>query len=587
VKELANKPWAKWLLLLPLVLVAGVIFGVSSKDSKEIPVDNYTDLVRTIESGQAKSLQLDPNTDTARVTTAEGQSSSIGVPASGPDGFSDLVDLAKEKGVEVSSQALKTSSGGFLQTVLRILPTLALVLLIGGLAAFQFGWFSTVTVEAADTGVSFSDVAGCGEAIEELEDVRSFLQDPKKFERLGARVPKGVLLYGPPGTGKTLLAKAVASEAGIPFFSASGSEFVEMFAGLGAKRVRGLFDKAKKSAPSIIFIDELDAVGGHRTAGGDGASKEADQTLIQILKEMDGFSVSENPVIVIGATNRLDSLDRALVRPGRFDRHVAIDPPDRRGRQEILEVHARGKALDPKVDLELLAIQTAGMTGADLSLILNEAALLAARRDGEQIESRDIDDAYFRIVAGAKKQHRMLSPDDRETVAIHDSGHALVGELLSGSEKLHKVSIIPRGRSGGQTLYVSDEDVFLYSEEMLRDRICGLLAGRAAEEAICGRVTNGAGDDLRRASEIALQMITEMGMSKSIGLRSLSGQGSTSATLRAQIDEEVQGVLDEEYSRALEIIRAEEGAVERLRDALLVEETLDRERFLEILEEKS
>jgi cell division protease FtsH len=585
VKDLLNRPWAKWLLLLPVVLVVGIIFGITSKSSDQLEIENYSQLVETIESGQAENLTLDPNSDTATVETKEGESGPVGVPSSGPDGFSDLVDLAERNDVQVSSEPLKSSSGSPLQTILRVLPTLALFLLIIGLAAFQFGWFSTVTVEAADTGVSFADVAGCGEAIEELEDVRSFLQDPKRFERLGARVPKGVLLYGPPGTGKTLLAKAVASEAGIPFYSASGSEFVEMFAGLGAKRVRTLFDKAKKSAPSIIFIDELDAVGGHRTSGNDGASKEADQTLIQILKEMDGFSVSENPVIVIGATNRLDSLDRALVRPGRFDRHVAIDPPDRRGRLEILEVHSQGKAMAPDIDLDLLAVQTAGMTGADLSLILNEAALLAARRDAEVIEASDIDDAYFRIVAGAKKQHRMLSERERETVAIHESGHALVGELLSGSEKLHKVSIIPRGRSGGQTLYVSDEDVFLYTEEMLRDRLCGLLAGRAAEQALEGKITNGAGDDLRRASEIALQMVTEMGMSKSIGLRSLAGS-SPSAALRSEIDNEIQEILDLEYRRALEIIETERGAVERLKDALLVEETLDRERFLEILEER-
>lgn len=570
----------RWLLPALLLIALGIFLFTQGGGEKESSIKSYSELTKAIEAGEIEELHLDPNRGTAEAKESGGALANVGIP-SGRDTNSELIALAEKNNVEVFSEPLR-GNGGILQTITRLLMPLLLIGLLVGVAAYQFGWISNVRVEEADTGVSFDDVAGCGEAIEELDEVRAFLQDPARFEQLGARVPKGVLLYGAPGTGKTLLAKAVASEAGIPFFSASGSEFVEMFAGLGAKRVRSLFEKAKKSAPSIVFIDELDAVGGHRTSGSDGASREADQTLIQILKEMDGFDVSDNPVIVIGATNRLDSLDRALVRPGRFDRHIAIDPPDRRGRREILRVHAQGMKMAEDADLDSVAVQTSGMTGADLALLLNEAALLAARREAKKITNTDIDDAFFRIVAGAKKQHRMLSDDERHTVAVHESGHALVGERLPGSERLHKVSIIPRGSSGGQTLYVSEEDVYLYSEEMIRNRICGLLAGRAAEEVSFGRVTNGASDDLRRATEIAAQMIGEMGMSRSLGLRSL-GSGKASPELRSKIDAEIALILEEEYARALEIIRAEEGRLEALVDALLKEETLDRERFLEIL----
>lgn len=575
----ARRFW--WLALLPL-LVGLWLAGSSGKE--EQPIDNYSQLVSAIEKGDVESITLDPNNDTVQAKDGEGEVSVVGVPATGPGGFSKIIRQAQKANVEVSSEPLK--GGSFKQNLIRALPTLLLLGLIGAALAWQTGILNRVSAHPKKTGVGFDDVAGCDEAIEELEDVRSFLQDPNRFEVLGARVPKGVLLYGPPGTGKTLLAQAVADEAGIPFFSASGSEFVEMFAGLGAKRVRQLFQAAKKSAPSIIFIDELDAVGGHRTSGGDGGSREADQTLVQILKEMDGFEVSSHPVIVIAATNRVDHLDRALVRPGRFDRHIAIDPPDRFGRRQILAVHSRGKPLGDDVDLDSLAIQTSGMTGADLALILNEAALIASRRGAGEISAHDIDDAFFRIVAGAKKQNRALSEKERQTIAVHECGHALVGERLPGSSRLHKVSVIPRGSSGGQTLYVSSEDVFLESREGLLEKISGLLAGRAAEEVVFGTISSGAADDLRRASDIALAMVCELGMSERVGLRSLAGSGGRSPAMARMIDEEVGEILDRQYAQALEIVREEKAAIERLSAALLVEETIDRERFLEVLGEK-
>lgn len=568
--------------ILPVFLVialAALLLGRGSADQTETVA--FSKALEDVRAEKIEKIEIVPGRALAIVQYKNNKERSTGIP--GEAGTKQLLRLAEQADIQIKSEPIP--SEGPLAVISRILPPVILVAILLGFLGYQMGWFSRSKVEASSTGVSFDDVAGCGEAIEELQDVRSFLADPEKFESLGARVPKGVLLYGPPGTGKTLLAKAVASEAGIPFYSSSGSEFVEMFAGLGAKRVRQLFRQAKRSAPSIIFIDELDAVGGHRSSGGgDGGTREADQTLLQILKEMDGFDVSSDPVIVIGATNRISSLDTALVRPGRFDRHISIDPPDRRGRYEVLQVHARNKKIDPAVDLESLANQTAGMTGADLSLVLNEAALLAARNDHETILPVDVDDAYFRVVAGAKKQHRLFSDREREMVAYHEAGHALVGESLPGSEKLHKVSIIPRGQSGGQTLYVSEEDVFLHSRSQLEDRICGLLAGRASEEVFLGEISTGASDDLLRASQIVDKMVTELGMSRSLGLRSI-GEDPLPTALADKAEEEMRNILDAQYKRATEILTEKENLVQKLAEALLEEETLDRERFLEILNE--
>lgn len=580
-------------LLIFGVYVALIALGIAmllrgDGDKPKPPAENYTQLIERVRDGKVKKLETNPQQMTVTVTETDADipAYQIGVPPGETEGFDKLLRLAERHDVTIESAPVQAPNEGPWAAILRALPTLLFILIIGLIALYYFRNMNQVGIEPAPADVSFDDVAGCGEAVEELKDVRSFLSDPKRFERLGARVPKGVLLYGPPGTGKTLLAKAVANEAGIPFFSASGSEFIEMFAGLGAKRVRQLFDRAKKAAPSIVFIDELDAVGGHRSpGGGDGASREADQTLIQILKEMDGFVVNEHPVIVIGATNRLEALDRALTRPGRFDRHIAIDPPDRRGRREIIAVHAKDKRFAEGVDFDGLASHTSGMTGADLALILNEAALLAARRGATEIGQTDIDDAYFRVVAGAKKQHRVLSERERRIVAYHEVGHALVGERLGGATVVHKISIIPRGQSGGQTLYVSADDVFLQSEQDLLDHLCGLLGGRAAEQLIVHSVTSGPADDLKRATSLAYRMVTELGMSKALGLRVVTDDAPISSRQADRADDEVKDLIARASERALAILQKDEKALRHVAETLLVEETIDRDRFLELLRE--
>jgi cell division protease FtsH len=578
-------PW-KWLLLLVLILLGLSIWRLSQHHSQpHPPIQSYSQLETRLASGKISSLRWNPDTYTVTVHERDRPAYTIGVPAvNSNQGLTRILNIAQAHHVNVSSTPVASDNPSLVNDLLRLSPTLLVLLLLLWLAR-SYGPLARQRITPALSEVTFDDVAGAGEAVEELIDVRSFLADPRRYERIGARVPKGVLLYGPPGTGKTLLAKAVAHEAGIPFYSATGSEFVELFAGLGARRVRELFEQAKKNAPSIIFIDELDAVGSKRSGGGgDGGTREADQTLIQILKEMDGFDVSDNPVIIIGATNRLDTLDPALTRPGRFDRHISIDPPDRAGRRAIIAIHAIGKPFDASVDLDTLAQQTSGMAGADLALLLNESALLAARHNAETISARDLDDAYFRIVAGAKRHNRALSTSERRTVAYHEAGHALVAELLHGPDKVHKISVIPRGQSGGQTLFVSDEDVFLFSQQALRDRIAGLLAGRASEQLTFGRITSGAADDLERATRWALKMITELGMGETLGFRvATDTETRVSEHLREQIDREVQELLLAEYQRAEALLAKDHLLLNRVATALLDEETLDRQRFLDLL----
>lgn len=574
-------------IFIVAVLAGALIFLISGHKKEENPIKNYSALIAKIETGKVAELQiLNGRGEVQTKLKGSDKEYTVGVPESASGGApEELLRSAEENNVEVSAKPYNPNS--LPSTLLRMLPTTIFFLLIIGLLGSQMGWWSNRSkISSTETNTLFSDVAGCDEARDELDDVQQFLENPRKFERLGAKVPKGVLLYGPPGTGKTMLAKAIASEAGVPFYSASGSEFIEMFAGLGARRVRSLFQAAKKSAPSIIFIDELDAVGSHRSSmGGDGATREADQTLIQLLKEMDGFEVNDNPVVVIGATNRIESLDRALLRPGRFDRHVSVDPPDRKGREEVLEVHAADKKISPKVDIKTLAAQTSGMTGADLSFLLNEAALRAARRGAETIEPKDIDDAFFRVVAGVEKHSRTLTDTERETIAVHECGHAIVGEKLHASDQVHKISIIPRGQSGGQTLYVSEEDVFLYSEGELRNRICALLAGRAAENVVWGHPSSGASDDLQRATEIAEQMLLRLGMSKSGGLQSVKSRQDLAPGRADALDKEIQNILQDELERAENILQEDRDTLESLKTELLEKETLDREQFLRIIGE--
>ncbi len=470
----------------------------------------------------------------------------------------------------------------------------------GGNSIFGFGRSRAKNLNDADRPtVTFEDVAGVDEAKLELAEVVQFLREPEKFVQVGARIPKGVLMVGPPGTGKTLLARAVAGEAGVPFFHISGSEFVEMFVGVGASRVRDLFDKAKQSAPSIVFVDEIDAVGRQRGAGMGGGHDEREQTLNQILVEMDGFDNDTN-VIVMAATNRADILDPALMRPGRFDRKVFVDLPDVKGRQAILKVHARGKPVAKEVSFEDLARLTAGFSGADLENLLNEAAIFAARRNQRTIGLLEFQDAFDRIVMGPERKSRVMSEEDKETVAYHEAGHAVVSFHLVNTDPVQKITIVPRGRAGGYVMPLP-EDRFVYSREYFEDQITMALGGRAAEEVFFGRVTTGASNDLRQSTRMAKAMVREYGMSDTLGLPTygddssnpflgremgygLGGRDYSEEAARA-IDEEVRRLLEDNYKRALNIVRDNRQKMVALAQKLIEVETIDRETFERLMNE--
>ncbi len=459
----------------------------------------------------------------------------------------------------------------------------------GGGRVMQFGRSRHKTVSKDQPKTTFADVAGVDEAIEELEEVKEYLQLPAKFQAMGAKIPRGVLLFGPPGTGKTLLARAVAGEAGVPFFSISGSDFVEMFVGVGAARVRDLFEQAKASAPAIVFIDEIDAVGRHRGAGLGGGHDEREQTLNQLLVEMDGFD-QRSTVILMAATNRPDILDPALLRPGRFDRQVVIDRPDLEGRKAILKVHARGKPFDATVDLAVLARRTPGFTGADLANVINEAALLAARRSKRAISMKEIEEAVDRVMAGPERKSRVMDEDERRLIAYHEGGHAMVAHILPNTDEVHKITVIPRGRALGYTLTLPEQDKFLMTREQLRAELAMLMGGRVAEEIVAGDVTTGAQNDIERATKVARQMVTEYGMSDTIGPRTLGQKqgevflgrdwGSTpdySDAVAFEIDQEVRQLIDEAHDVALDILSENRLKLDALAAVLLEKETLDRE----------
>jgi cell division protease FtsH len=470
-----------------------------------------------------------------------------------------------------------------------------LVAMQGGGLRGQLGKTRARRRRNGEPSVSFADVAGADEAIEELREIRDFLADPDRFTAIGARIPKGVLLYGPPGTGKTLLARAVAGEAGAPFFSISGSDFVEMFVGVGASRVRDLFQQAKAAAPSIVFVDEIDAVGRHRGAGVGGGHDEREQTLNQLLVEMDGFDTASG-VILVAATNRPDILDPALLRPGRFDRQIVVDRPDLVGRRAILDVHARGKPLADDVDLDVVARRTPGFTGADLANTLNEAALLAARRGRTTVGAAELDDAVERVLAGPERRSRVLSEREKRVVAYHEAGHALVGHVLPNCDPIHKVSIIARGRALGWTLALPTEDRTLRTRSELRDELAMLMGGRTAEELIFGDPTTGAQNDLERATEQARAMVTQFGMSEAVGPQQLGHRGGGdvfvgrdgqvqrvhSDELAAVVDAEVRRLLDDAHAEAREILHLHRAVLDRLADALVEHETLHEDQLLAI-----
>jgi len=444
--------------------------------------------------------------------------------------------------------------------------------------------------------VGFKDVAGVDEAVEELQEIKEFLADPRRFQALGARIPKGVLLYGPPGTGKTLLARAVAGEAGVPFFSISGSDFVEMFVGVGASRVRDLFKEAKEAAPCIVFVDELDAVGRHRGAGIGGGNDEREQTLNQLLVEMDGFTASQN-IILIGATNRPDVLDPALLRPGRFDRQIVVDRPDRRGRRDILAVHVKGKPLAPGIDLDTLAAGTPGFTGAELSNLINEAALLAARRGLTTIGQAELEEGVMRVIAGPEKKTRVFSELERKITAYHEMGHALVGHFLEHTDPVHKISIVSRGQALGLTVSLPTEDRFLTSRSALMDQLAMILGGRAAEELVFSEITTGAANDLERATAMSRQMITRFGMSDKLGPRvfgtdphqpflgrELGAEPSYSEEMAQEIDEEIYRLIDDAHQRAAQVLLDHQQALHGIAAILIAHETIDKEQFERLLD---
>ena len=502
------------------------------------------------------------------------------------------------------------SGSNFLLSV--ILPNLVLFILMalillwifrqtqsGNNQALSFGRSRARLLAGDKPAITFVDVAGVDEAKQELGEIVEFLKYPDKFAAVGARIPKGVLLVGPPGTGKTLLSKAVAGEAGVPFFSISGSEFVEMFVGVGASRVRDLFDQAKKNSPCIVFVDEIDAVGRQRGAGLGGGHDEREQTLNQLLVEMDGFETSTH-VIVIAATNRPDVLDPALLRPGRFDRHVMLDRPDIRGRRAILEVHARNKPLDASVDLEVLGKQTPGFSGADLSNLINEAAILAARANRKVITMKDLEESIARVIAGPERRSRMISDKEKRTIAYHEMGHALVGRLLDHTDPVHKVTIVSRGMALGWTMSLPTEDRYLVSKAELIDQLAQILGGRCSEELIFGvdNITTGASDDIRKATNLARKMVTEWGMSDKLGPltfgerqemvflgRDLGEQRNYSEDIASEIDQEVHQLVADAFLRAKQVLREHQEMLETLAERLVEVETMDASDMDRIVQE--
>ncbi|ORO63656.1 ATP-dependent zinc metalloprotease FtsH [Streptococcus oralis] len=609
-------------LLIIFFLVTGFQYFYSGNTAGRSEKINYTELVKEITADNVKELTYQPNGSVIEVsgvyknpktskeetgiqffpptaTTVERFSSTI-LPSDST--VSELQKLASEHQAEVTVKH-ESSSGMWINILVSVVPFAILFFflfsMMGNMGGnnsrnpMSFGRSKAKAANKEDIKVRFSDVAGAEEEKQELVEVVEFLKDPKRFTKLGARIPAGVLLEGPPGTGKTLLAKAVAGEAGVPFFSISGSDFVEMFVGVGASRVRSLFEDAKKAAPAIIFIDEIDAVGRQRGVGLGGGNDEREQTLNQLLIEMDGFEGNEG-IIVIAATNRSDVLDPALLRPGRFDRKVLVGRPDVKGREAILKVHAKNKPLADDVDLKLVAQQTPGFVGADLENVLNEAALVAARRNKSIIDASDIDEAEDRVIAGPSKKDKTVSQRERELVAYHEAGHTIVGLVLSNARVVHKVTIVPRGRAGGYMIALPKEDQMLLSKEDMKEQLAGLMGGRVAEEIIFNVQTTGASNDFEQATQMARSMVTEYGMSEKLGPVQYEGnhamfgaqspQKSISEQTAYEIDEEVRSLLNEARNKAAEIIQSNRETHKLIAEALLKYETLDSTQIKSLYE---
>jgi len=579
-----------WALILVVVLYLVLPLYHQKTPREEIAYSDFLDKARA-----GLVTQVTVSDDAVSGQLKDGRSFRTYIPS----GDTSYLDLLRSKGVTITVEPRSRSTlwPNLLTTMLPFLVLVGLWMLMlrqaqsGSNQAMSFGKSRARLHTETKTRVTFDDVAGVDEAKEELEEIIEFLRHPKKFQALGAKIPRGVLLVGPPGSGKTLLAKAIAGEAGVPFFSISGSEFVEMFVGVGASRVRDLFEQAKKSAPCLVFIDEIDAVGRQRGAGLGGGHDEREQTLNQLLVEMDGFDPNAG-IIVIAATNRPDILDPALLRPGRFDRRIVVDNPDAKGRRAILEVHVRGKPLAEDVNLEVLARRTPGFSGADLANMVNEAALLAARRGKKRISRSEFDEAIERVIAGPQRKSRILSPKERELTAYHEAGHALLGKLLPHANPPHKVTILPRGMALGYVLPLPQEEKYTLTRGEILANITAMLGGRVAEEIVFGEITTGAANDFEKATELARKMVTEFGMSDKLGPlalgtkhgpvflgRDLVESRNYSDEIAYEIDKEVRRIIDECYSRARAVLLEHKPALERVAQALLERESLEGEEL--------
>jgi cell division protease FtsH len=590
------------LLVVILAFVAQRV--ISSPSSTEAP--SYNELVATkahgglIANGKVKELTINTKDNSLDYKLKNGESFSTGFPSNTEQSLLNLVDEN-----QVKTTVHGTGGSSLLSLLTYILPFVLFfgfwIFLMnqmqgGGSRVMNFGKSKAKRMSVDAPKITFRDVAGVDEAVQELHEIKEFLENPKKFQALGARIPKGVLLYGPPGTGKTLLARAVAGEAGVPFFSISGSDFVEMFVGVGASRVRDLFEQAKQNSPCIIFMDEIDAVGRHRGAGMGGGHDEREQTLNQLLVEMDGFEMKDN-IILIAATNRPDILDPALLRPGRFDRQVVVDRPDRKGRKHILEVHTRGKPLAKVIDLDTLAGQTPGFTGADLANLINEAALLTARQGKREITMNELEEGIMRVIAGPEKKTRVMSEKERLITAFHELGHAIVGHMLPNCDPVHKISIISRGQALGYTISLPTEDKFLTSRAELTDTMAMTLGGRAAEEIVFGEITTGASNDLEKVTETAKQMVMRFGMSERLGPRvfghdrgqpflgrEFNSEPDYSDEIAREIDDEIRRIVEGAHQTAKDLLTEKREALDHISNILLERETIDADQFLALLD---
>ncbi|MBC7631421.1 ATP-dependent zinc metalloprotease FtsH [Aeromicrobium sp.] len=598
-KRLFKGPWV-WIALIAIVVITIVQFSSSTGGYKEVKTAT---MVTYLDSGKVKDITFVEGDQEIQATLTDNQK--VRATWLGEQGF----QLEQQAERAVVDKKLKTfdvkvpKSNPLVSVLITIVPFVLIFLFImwmmnnaagGGGRVMQFAKSKAKLMTKDTPKTTFSDVAGCDEAIEELGEIKEFLQEPAKFQAVGAKIPKGVLLYGPPGTGKTLLARAVAGEAGVPFYSISGSDFVEMFVGVGASRVRDLFAQAKENAPAIIFIDEIDAVGRHRGTGMGGGHDEREQTLNQLLVEMDGFDV-RGGVILIAATNRPDVLDPALLRPGRFDRQIGVEAPDLAGRTQILRVHSRGKPIAPGVELEAVGRRTPGFSGADLANVLNEAALLTARNGDKTIDNAALDEAIDRVISGPQKRSRLMNENERRITAYHEGGHALVAAALPQSDPVHKITILPRGRALGYTMVLPDEDKYSQTRAELLDRLAYMMGGRAAEELVFHDPTTGAGNDIEKATGLARAMVTQYGMTERLGAvrlgenegqpflgRDIGHARNYSEAVAAVVDEEINKLISYAHQEAFDILTENRDVLDALVTELLEKETLDKAQVAEI-----